>query len=80
MQAAAATLATLFIMFDLLASGTAVLRLQSAVACSRSRSRRCFSRASLLRRCRLAPTRRFVRNNRSIAQPAEFQHLMAAVT
>ena len=74
MQAAAATLATLFIMFDLLASGTAVLRLQSAVACSR------FSRASLLRRCRLAPTHRFVRNNRSIAQPAEFQHLMAAVT
>ena len=78
MQAAAATLATLFIMFDLLASGTAVLRLQSAVACSSSRSR--FSRASLLRRCRLAPTHRFVRNNRSIAQPAEFQHLMAAVT
>ena len=82
MQAAAATLATLFIMFDLLASGTAVLRLQSAVACSRSRSssRSRFSRASLLRGCRLAPTHRFVRNNRSIAQPAEFQHLMAAVT
>ena len=57
-QAAAATLVTLFIMFDLLASGTAVLRLQSAVACSRSRSRSRsrFSRASLLRRCRLAPT------------------------
>ena len=77
MQAAAATLVTLFIMFDLLASGTAVLRLQSAVACSRSSSS---SRASLLRGCRLAPTHRFVRNNRSIAQPAEFQHLMAAVT
>ena len=40
MQAAAATLATLFIIFDLLASGTAVLRLQSAVACSRHRRRR----------------------------------------
>ena len=40
MQAAAATLATLFIIFDLLASGTAVLRLQSAVACSRRRRRR----------------------------------------
>jgi hypothetical protein len=78
-QAAAATLATLFIIFDLLASGTAVLRLQSAVACSRRRRRR-LSRASLLRRCRLAPCDRFVRNNRRIAQPAEFQHLMAAVT